>query len=126
MYVYLLLDTTETRTYVGATIDMDRRLQQHNGIKAGGAKATKARQWTRVCAIAGCPTWSTTLQLEWKWKQLTRHSCGHTPLVKRLVALKKLLDLERSTKTALPFSQWTRPPLLIWENESAKHMYDLL
>lgn len=126
MYVYLLVDTTETRTYVGATVNLSRRLQQHNGEKAGGAKATKKRQWNRVCYIHGCPDWSATLQFEWKWKHLTKTSRGTTPLHRRLKALRTLLELERSTQKAIPFLNWLQPPSIQWENDTAKQMYETI
>ena len=126
MYVYLLLDATETRTYVGATLDVSRRLQQHNGQKAGGAKATAGRQWTIVCFIYGSPDWTSTLQCEWKWKYLTKTSRGATPLHRRMTALVSLLHLDRSTQNAKPFSEWIHPPRLQWENDAAKHMYDAI
>ena len=44
-HVYLLESDTG-RTYVGCTIDLARRLDEHNGIKSGGAKATRGwRPW---------------------------------------------------------------------------------
>lgn len=126
MYVYLLLDTTETRTYVGATVNLSRRLQQHNGEKTGGAKSTKGRQWNRICYIYGCPDWSATLQCEWKWKHLTKTSRGATPLHRRIKALITLLELERSTQKAIPFSDWLHTPSIQWENDTAKQMYDTI
>jgi len=40
-------------TYVGWTLDLDRRLAEHNGKQAGakkGAKSTRGRDWTLVYA----------------------------------------------------------------------------
>ena len=39
MFVYLL-ECTDNSTYVGATVDVDRRLRQHNKEIKGGAHAT--------------------------------------------------------------------------------------
>lgn len=47
-WVYVLLSVDEQRTYVGITTDVDRRLRQHNGELAGGAKSTRARRPWRV------------------------------------------------------------------------------
>lgn len=44
--LYLLRSTCEQWTYIGITMNLDRRLKQHNGDLAGGAKATRrGRPW---------------------------------------------------------------------------------
>jgi predicted GIY-YIG superfamily endonuclease len=40
--VYLLLNTSNNKTYVGITNNIDKRIKQHNGILKGGAKFTRA------------------------------------------------------------------------------------
>jgi predicted GIY-YIG superfamily endonuclease len=42
-YVYLLVASSSGNTYVGATVNLDHRLRQHNGEIKGGAKATSIR-----------------------------------------------------------------------------------
>jgi len=40
-------------TYVGWTLDLERRLAEHNGVRSGakkGAKSTRGRVWTLVYA----------------------------------------------------------------------------
>jgi len=41
-FVYLLV-AEDGATYVGATVDLEHRLRQHNGQIGGGAKATHVR-----------------------------------------------------------------------------------
>lgn len=58
-YVYLL-ECTDKSTYVGATVDLDHRLRQHNKELVGGAHATSIKvveghAWERVCHITGFP-----------------------------------------------------------------------
>lgn len=49
-FVYVLLSAKKPkRTYVGWTLDLDRRLEQHNG-RPGGAKFTRGGAWTLVYA----------------------------------------------------------------------------
>lgn len=110
-YVYLL-ECTDHSTYVGATIDLDRRLRQHNGELAGGARATtskvsQGKQWRRVCYVSGFPAWQTALQFEWRWKQISRKLKIKCPLERRNKALEMLLALDRPTTKSLPYSEWT-------------------
>lgn len=71
-YVYLLV-STNGNTYVGATIDLERRLRQHNkeikgGAHATGIKVAQGETWTRAAHVSGFPDWQATLQFEWRWK----------------------------------------------------------
>ena len=87
-YVYLLL-SSDNSTYVGATVDLERRLRQHNKEIKGGACATskkvvKGETWIRACHVSGFPDWTAALQFEWRWKQLSRK------LPKKMLPLKPL------------------------------------
>jgi structure-specific endonuclease subunit SLX1 len=119
-YVYLLVSTSGA-TYVGATVDLDHRLRQHNKEIKGGAVATsikvlRGETWHRHCYVSGFPTWQSALQFEWRWKQLTRKQKPSTPpLERRLDALNTLLAMERPTTKAVAYSEWPSPPVIIWE-----------
>ena len=123
-YVYLL-ESTSNATYVGATVNLDRRLRQHNKELAGGAHATSAKvlkgeTWTRSCHVSGFPDWSAALQFEWRWKQLSRKLPQKLfPLERRMTALKHLLALEQSTTKAIPFKEWLIPPEVHLETEGS-------
>lgn len=114
-FVYLLM-STDNYTYVGATVDLDHRLRQHNKELKGGAVQTSRRvdqgqTWERVCYVSGFPTWQAALQFEWRWKQLSRQYQGKmSPLRKRFLALNELLNLKQSTSKAVPYDEWTVPP----------------
>jgi structure-specific endonuclease subunit SLX1 len=118
MFVYLLM--TKNTTYVGATVDVNRRLRQHNREITGGAKATKrmvdkGHKWTRVCYVSGFPTWQAALQFEWKWKYIARKLPKYpklSSLQKKLEALNILLASDKSTSTSIPFEQWPSPPVV--------------
>ena len=75
-FVYLLVSTSGS-TYIGATVNLDHRLRQHNKEIKGGAKATSIKveqgeHWERAVYVSGFPDWQATLQFEWRWKQLSR------------------------------------------------------
>ena len=114
-YVYLLV-ASDNSTYVGATVDLERRLKQHNKELKGGAHATgikvdQGKTWTRACHVSGFPDWKSALQFEWRWKQLSRKLPNSMfPLERRMAALDELLSLERATTKAIPYAEWeTRP-----------------
>ena len=129
-YVYLLV-SSDNATYVGATVDLNRRLRQHNKEITGGAHATsskvlKGETWTRACHVAGFPTWQAALQFEWRWKQISRKlSANMFPLERRMTALKQLLALERPTSKAIAYSEWPSPPQVNIETEAAQKYYGL-
>ena len=124
-YVYLLYSsaTSGQQTYVGATVDLDHRLRQHNKEITGGARATsiqvdRGETWKRVCHIEGFPTWQAALQFEWRFKQITRKLPARMdPLKRRLMALKTLVSLDRSTSKAVPYAEWANPLQIVVELE---------
>jgi len=123
-YVYLLV-STKGNTYVGATVDLERRLRQHNKELSGGAHATgmkvaKGETWVRAAHVAGFPDWQAALQFEWRWKQLSRKlPLKMNPLERRIRALKQLLALERPTTKAKAYTEWESPPEPHMETEEA-------
>jgi len=127
-FVYLLV-STNGNTYVGATIDLNRRLRQHNkeikgGAHATGVKVAQGETWKRAAHVSGFPDWQAALQFEWRWKQLTRKlSINMIPLERRIMALKMLLELPQSTSKAKPYSVWTSPPEVHIETDEADIYY---
>jgi structure-specific endonuclease subunit SLX1 len=127
-FVYLLV-STKGATYVGATIDLDRRLRQHNkeikgGAHATGIKVSQGETWTRAAHVSGFPDWQSTLQFEWRFKQLSRKlPMKMLPLERRLRALKQLTELPQSTSKAIPYKEWLVPPEVHLEIEDAERIY---
>jgi putative endonuclease len=70
-YVYILgsVDGDKCRTYVGWTIDLDRRLEQHN--KGIGAKSTRGRRWILLYAERH-ETRREAMRREWQVKHDTK------------------------------------------------------
>ena len=130
-FVYLLL-CSDNSTYIGATIDLERRLRQHNKEIKGGAFATEAKVsngqiWVRVAHVANFPDWQSALQFEWRWKQLSRRiSLSVNPLHRRMIALKQLLKLERPTSKAKAYTEWSELPKVVLEDDEARKYYELL
>ena len=128
-YVYLLVSTSGA-TYVGATVDLNRRLRQHNkeikgGAHATGVKVLQGEIWVRAAHVAGFPDWPAALQFEWRWKQLSRKlPIKMNPLERRIEALKQLLALERPTTKAIAYIEWPSPPEVNLETEDAKNYYE--
>lgn len=128
-YVYLLL-SSDNATYVGATVDLERRLRQHNkeikgGAHATGSKVEKGENWIRACHVSGFPDWPSALQFEWRWKQLSRKLPQKMyPLERRMIALKQLLALERPTSKAMAYTEWPSPPQVNIEIDEAIQFYN--
>ena len=73
--VYLLKNTANKHTYVGATNNPRHRLRAHNGLVSGGAKYTKRMKgkgkWKFHMIVSGLGK-SKALSLEWKSKKHTK------------------------------------------------------
>jgi structure-specific endonuclease subunit SLX1 len=130
-FVYLL-ECSDGSTYVGATVDLNHRLRQHNKELKGGAHATsikvnKGETWHRVCYVSGFPDWPAALQFEWRFKQLGRkYPKKMNPLERRFKSLKELLSLEKSTSKAIAYSEWLTPPIINWELDEFEKKYNNL
>lgn len=74
---YVLFNATNAATYNGYTVDVRRRLRQHNGELAGGARATSREvargvTWQLLCVVTS-PVFDkhTALSFEWHVKRPT-------------------------------------------------------
>jgi len=110
----MLQEVGGTRTYIGATLDVTRRLEQHNGNQSGGAKATRGRQWSRICHITGFPEEKAALQFEWSWKYTTKKQVG-SYFERRIKALFVLLGCDQPTSKANDFQDYVKDLQVVWE-----------
>jgi structure-specific endonuclease subunit SLX1 len=91
-YMLVSIDEKKQKTYVGATVNPDRRLRQHNGELSGGARATSGRKWRRRFLVQGFDNEKAALRFEWRWKYLTRQAPGDSWMERRMHALSLLLS----------------------------------
>lgn len=74
--VYFLLDGTRKLSYRGYTVNIKRRIRQHNGEISGGARYTRrSKTWSVVAYITGFTSKRTAMSYEWytKRRRLTCH-----------------------------------------------------
>ena len=70
-WVYLL-QCADHSLYAGVTKDLARRLQQHNGQLAGGARYTKTRRPVALVWSEACDSRSDAQQREFALRRLSR------------------------------------------------------
>jgi putative endonuclease len=72
MWLVYILRSVHGRLYTGVTTDVARRLRQHNGYIAGGAKATRADRPWRIAYAEAVGTKSEALKREALIKKLSK------------------------------------------------------
>ncbi|MGV6818305.1 MAG: GIY-YIG nuclease family protein [Thiotrichales bacterium] len=70
-FVYIAA-CADNSLYTGITTDPDRRLQQHNGNLAGGARYTRTRRPVELIYQEPCLSRSDASTREWEIKRLSR------------------------------------------------------
>lgn len=124
MYYVYFIKSTNGSTYIGATVNLDKRIRQHNKELKGGATATSQKvsqgeKWDYYCYVENFPTWNEALKFEWRWKHISRQIQKKNPRInpteKRLEALNQLLQLEKSTSSAIPYNQFNIKPNVVYK-----------
>ena len=67
-----LLQCADSSLYAGVTTDLARRIQQHNGQLAGGARYTRARRPVALAWSRACDSRSDAQQREQALRRLSR------------------------------------------------------
>ena len=125
MFFVYFIESTNGSTYIGATVNLDKRIRQHNKELKGGATATSIKvnqgeAWTYVCYVENFPNWNEALKFEWRWKQISRQIQKkypkQNPREKRLEALDQLLKLDRPTSKAMLYSEWSTKPNVVYNS----------
>ena len=95
--LYLLENTENKKTYLGVTVNIERRIRQHNGELVGGAKYTSSNKgnglWV-LKALAKDLTKSQALSYERIIKNKRRQGKGKTPLERRLYLMNLVIKQE--------------------------------
>jgi len=122
---YFLTNKTMGRTYIGITKEttIDRRLRQHNGEIAGGAKYTRGDIWNRLCYISGFPNKQSVLQFEWSWKYISK-KLRENVLDNRLKALFILANKDKWTSKSMSYSDYHDPLTINIENSIIARLLD--
>ena len=127
MFFVYFIESTNGSTYIGATVDLNKRIRQHNKELKGGATATSIKvnqgeAWSYVCYVENFPNWNEALKFEWRWKQISRqiqkNNPKQNPREKRLEALDLLLKLDKPTSKAMLYSEWETKPNVVYNNPS--------
>lgn len=129
-YCYTLESATGTRrTYVGKTNCLQRRIDQHNGVRRGGARTTHSgRPWYIVFYAKGFANETEALQFEWRMHNPPRDSVvaaaigpgrkrRRSGLLGRVHTLVAVCSLERWTRSS-PLAV-ARPLTIVWRPELA-------
>lgn len=116
-YCYILYNLNpfySNLTYNGSTNNLRRRLRQHNGEIAGGAKATSGKgPWTYLAVIEGFENHTEALCCEWKIKHPTgrvrsRKYCG---IKGRIDSLNIVMNLDSWTTKSSTLNLGLKPSL---------------
>lgn len=114
---YLLYCTNpkyKGHTYIGFTVDPNRRVKQHNkGLKAGGAWRTSTKgQWDMPLIIHGFPNEISALRFEWAWQHPDKsRRLGHVEKKNRKES--RFEFAFRVVSHMLRVGPWTRLPLTV-------------
>lgn len=67
-----LMECADGSYYCGVAKFLERRLRQHNGLQAGGAKYTRSRRPVKLLAFRSCPDKKSAYSLEYAVKAAPR------------------------------------------------------
>ena len=107
--VYLL--SNGARTYIGASTDVARRVRQHNGELAGGARATSAHRRTEPWRAVAWLTGFADKRAALRWERIVK--CRATGLARRLNAMRALAAGTCPTTGRARERAYTVPPGLL-------------
>lgn len=72
MNIVYILKCSDGTLYTGSTIDVAKRLREHNGLIKNGAKYTRARRPVTLVYSEKCKNFAKACEREAKIKRMTR------------------------------------------------------
>ena len=120
---YLLKSVDSNKTYVGATNDLVKRLNDHCGIngKSRGAKYTKGEMWYVILYVEGFRTKIECLSFEYQFKRMRKKKLDLSKynlddIVDNTIS-KRINDLFKLILLNKPEHKWNKQYLkIIFEN----------
>ena len=98
-------ESSPTSTYVGATVDMKRRIRQHNGEIKGGARRTRMRRpWNIFAIVSGFPDKISALQFEWRMHHPPNRK-NSRGIKGRINSMNAIISLDKWTSKAVNSSE---------------------
>lgn len=73
-WLVYLLECADGSYYCGVTTDLPRRLEEHNGLRSGGARYTRTRRPVRLLTSVATSDRSAACRLERAIKKLPRRA----------------------------------------------------
>jgi predicted GIY-YIG superfamily endonuclease len=133
-YCYILASTKILKnnnqcksTYNGVTIDINKRLKQHNGLLSGGAKSTCSnRPWYYICIISGFDSKQEAMKCEWKIRTVIgkKRPSQYNGPDGRIMGLSKILKEEKFTNNCFRYTKDIKLNIYI-DNKYKQHLENI-
>jgi predicted GIY-YIG superfamily endonuclease len=95
---YIIFEN-KSKTYIGATVNPDRRLRQHNSEIKGGAKYTRGGKWNYYAIIYKLNSnKNEMLSHEWHLKHVKKFKLKTDPKKRRKSCLEKIINSKTKIK----------------------------
>lgn len=115
---YLIKSVDSNRTYIGATNNLERRLNDHCGIngQSRGAKYTRGEMWYVVLYIEGFKNKIECLSFEYQFKRMRNKKIDISKYnyLKNITTIdKRITDLYKLFIQNKPYHKWCKEYLFI-------------
>lgn len=106
LHCYILKSVSSEKLYIGYTTNLYRRIRQHNGEIAGGAKKTvKNRPWAYFCVVSGFVEPGAALRFEYRLQHFRRKRKNESCAAYVQEALAFLIQAGDGAAVKIPWSK---------------------